>query len=82
MEIIKELPFILTSDNYKSLVEYIKFHKEKTGVLLDCIYFNEEEYYLERTHFYYCGYFFQYGFRDPDRKLTKEELNRAYWKII
>ena len=75
-------PFILSSTNYSDFYKVIEEYKLKNDILLHFISFKEDDYYLIPTHFLYSAYFFQYGFRDPDKKLSIEEIKRAYWNNI
>jgi CRISPR/Cas system-associated endonuclease Cas3-HD len=75
-------PFILSSNNYSDFYKVIEEYKNNNNILLHFITFKEDEYFLNPTHFFYSAYFFQYGFRDPDKKLSPEEIKRAYWKNI
>lgn len=75
-------PFVLSSNDTFAFQQYIEKYKEEHGILLHYIYFNEEEYYMEKKYMPFTAYFFQYGFRDQDKKPTKAELDYCFWNII
>jgi len=82
MELYKKIPFVLASNDYHNIQEYIKHHHISTGVRLDFTYFNEEEFYQERQYPFYTALIFEYGFRNPDKPVTKQEIEYMFWHLV
>ena len=75
-------PFVLATYEEVKFKDYIQKYKEDKNIILDYVLFKESDYYLETHYPFITAYFFEYGYKDPNKTLTKTELDIAFWEII